>query len=277
MDKYRVMTNPDLIAYKLFHDKEWMKDVMQSSVGTKLETPLFILNMVWFTYSHMFSLPSTFMQITKGISNGQDDARGQGLRYMFNALRFKFCQSNEFGLTVTKRDEIAADFARIEKDMRKVIEDNSGKLNEDEVFAGSVEVDSYGFGSGLAALIQQSFCGIYFAYDDFVKRCFWTLGGDTEIYSSSSKFYAQLKEKLQEDAVYEECWTCDQVKLAKEARSLVAHSSGIYKDDHPEYDDYYVLDKSVKRLLIHADGVKQLYANLKSRAEKLSRHVLGMI
>ncbi|HQR09340.1 MAG TPA: hypothetical protein PLN21_21135 [Gemmatales bacterium] len=277
MDVYKIMTNPFLKEYDLFHDRDWAKAVQGPQTNKEIENALFVLNIVWFKHSNMFNLPVKFMEAMKSVSDGILDTKTRGMIHLFRVFKQKLSQ---YDLTHTKRNEIIGDLNKIENDLEEIYRDTSDYLDHEKFFSYMHQLDQMGFGSGLASLIEQTFCGVYFAYDDFVRRCFWALGvtpAKRKLYTSSREFATTLEQQLNDASVFKDCWTCDEVKLAKEARSLVAHSSGIYHTDtYTEYGDYYEIDKPHKQILIHAAGVRKLYGNLKVRAEKLYKHVLKL-
>jgi hypothetical protein len=127
------------------------------------------------------------------------------------------------------------------------------------------------FQLSIVGLMNQTYSGIFFAYEHFVLSCYRIVSRDQSTRTNRGDFSQKLASAIGE-AVAEQCWNGHEMRGRKLIRNAIAHNGGKFHTQlDPWKSDLHVIDGVIQ---IAASENRQLYGSLASNVDALVSAVL---
>jgi len=266
----RISRDPSLDSYQGFFDHSWAKQIHNVAEGKKFDQALFDLTSSWKGTSNARRMPWLMIRLLKGMLEG----------YARMKVPFPVTVAEAFLKNVSKMMGDTPFTQKQLERMKLVFADIQGRLwsgleaippdfaNEIDGFWEEIVGES-DFSLSLWKSEENAYVAIYFAYEDYVSRLVG-LGKGTSGYKLSDTFQEDFV-SLFGSSMFDTCWACKPVRVARLVRNAMLHNGGRLTADLKKIDHGLRLEG--EQIILIAPDTTNLYNLLKDRASGITEKV----
>jgi hypothetical protein len=208
----------NLESYKTFLDHQWARGIAQQTNGTPLEEIFFDLQWAWKGAANTFFMPwfTVTTMVAAGLGAASDHAFPE--RY---AAAIQDRLSNRMELTNMATKRLRKELQQISEEVRAV---NERPPAFDLQLAWQTMLNQSEFRLSIWGSQRLVFAAVYYAYEDFLARCYRLSTGKAE-YEVGSKFTQDFRDQYGE-TLRDFCWCDNKIHVARLTRHALLHNGG---------------------------------------------------
>lgn len=213
------------MPYKSFYDHAWAKKIDKITLGTPVEQLFFDLCMSWKSAARTHELPWLLVEQLRHYHEGFVSAHSPFGLKVVNALPARIARDPEVNLPPDKLFEIQKAVKRLSTEIQLKLAEERKPFDEKRVWEKYLNISEF----TLAILGSQRlvYSAVYFAYEDFFRRCYEVLPDAQPFWFNTKKFTAAIDaHPAYGKALREDCWTRMEIHEARLIRHAVAHNGG---------------------------------------------------
>jgi hypothetical protein len=251
--------------YTTFFDHDWSRNLLDDTMGTRLENPANGLCIDWKSAANALVLPWLFAHVPNNLYKGFAEMNPSWGVLMARALKERLVREVEMrsGLSNMKRKELQGAIDRILTQVEPINAMAPPEIQPEQVWASYLTYAE--FALGLLGTQRLCYSAVYFGYENFLRRCVAE--------ATNNPAYRPYRDDLKKDLnrivkdLGDECMSDDAVVTAKLARDTLAHNGGMETDELKQRGHkFQVVEGCISPL--PAD-IRELYSVLKAKVTRV--------
>lgn len=229
MDKH-IYIDDKLESYKTFLDHEWARKIDEKTTGTPLEEIFFDLQWAWKGAANTFYMP--WLTVTTMVAAGLGAAADHAFPSRFTAaLEDRLVQ--RMGLNNMTTKKLVRELRQISDEVRA--EDERPPVIETEIVWRTMLAEPE-FRLSIWGSQRLCFAAVYFAYEDFLARCF-RMSASQPDYRLDNGFSQEFRDQFGA-TLRDLCWSDPQINVARLTRTALVHNGGRLTSDLKQLNNH---------------------------------------
>jgi len=258
-----------LDSYQSFFDHDWSQKILNIPDSSDIREIVFDLSVAWKGAANTHVMPwlmaTALPSFYKGLMQVDDPFIVQVINSLPNQLEQAMEGELSSGALEKLRSLIRSNSIQLGMKRKEII----GNINLEDVWKDYFENTE--FRLSIWASQRLVYGAIYYAYEEFLLRCYQLKANDSGYQIRFEKFKKDFATIFGE-SLRNECWLHDDVAVARLTRNALVHNGGRIGEDVNDFEHQLCIENGAVQIM--PEHNKRLFNSLKKRALKLTKKIV---